>query len=129
MAKITMLFGVLLIAISLAIWLCVDQVRSISIFIPAFVGLPLTLLGVGAAQAPDLRKHFMHGAVLIGLLGGLAALGRGIPQVLKVIRGEAVETLPLVSVWSMAILCFIYVGLCVQSFIAARRARQGGESA
>ncbi len=66
----------------------------------------------------------MHAAVTIGLLGGLIALFQGISQLLKVAKGIEVNTLAAGMVWTMAVLCLAFVGLCVQSFIAARKARE-----
>ncbi len=81
-------------------------------------------LGILAAIHANARKHYMHAAVTLGLLGGLLALFRGVPQLVQFARGIQVDTLTAGMVWAMTILCFAFVGLCVQSFIAARKARQ-----
>jgi hypothetical protein len=124
MSKITMLFGALLCGVSLLGLLIAGKVSSPTIFIPMFVGVPLFLLGLFSELKPTLRKHLMHVAVTLGLLGALAALGRGIPQLIKMAGGAEVDPLPLASVWTMILLCSTYVVLCVQSFIQARRARE-----
>jgi succinate-acetate transporter protein len=124
MAKTTMLFGALLCGISLLVLFLQGEVASVSIFIPMFVGLPLLVLGALSEWLPGQRKHFMHGAVTLGLLGALAAMGRGVPQLVKLAQGEDVKTLPLASVWTMIFLCSTFVVLCVRSFIEARRARE-----
>ena len=124
MSKITMLFGALLCGVSLLGLLITGKVASVTIFIPMFVGVPLFLLGLFSELKPTLRKHLMHVAVTLGLLGALAALGRGIPQLIKMAGGAEVDPLPLASVWTMILLCSTYVVLCVQSFIQARRARE-----
>lgn len=124
MSKITMLFGALLCGVSLLGLLIAGKVASVTIFIPMFVGVPLFLLGLFSELKPTLRKHLMHVAVTLGLLGALAALGRGIPQLIKMAGGAEVDPLPLASVWTMILLCSTYVVLCVQSFIQARRARE-----
>lgn len=66
----------------------------------------------------------MHAAVTIGLLGGLLALFQGLSQLVKLGKGIEVNSLAAGMVWTMAILCLAFVGLCVQSFIAARKARE-----
>ena len=66
----------------------------------------------------------MHAAVTIGLLGGLIALSRGISQLMKPATGIEGNALAAGMVWAMAVLCLAFVGLCIQSFIAARKARE-----
>lgn len=130
MPNITIVFGGLLCALSVVTLLLTGgEVKSVSIFIPCFVGIPLLFLGILGGLRPGARKHAMHGAAALGLLGGLAALGRGIPQALKILRGEAVDVLPFAMVWAMTLICITFVFICIESFISARRARLSqGES-
>ena len=131
MPNITIIFGLLLCALSVVtLVLTGGKVGSVSIFIPCFVGVPLLLLGILAAARPNARKHAMHAAAAFGLLGGLAALGRGTPQALKILRGEEVDLLPVSMVWAMTLICITFVLVCIESFISARKARlnQGDSS-
>lgn len=97
---------------------------SVTLFIPAVFGGLLILCG-GLATKESLRKHAMHAAATIALLGGLVAGGRGLSALLKAPDPEKpVNLLATISVWSMSILCLAFVGLCVQSFMAAARARR-----
>lgn len=124
MPKITVVFGLLLCALSVVtLILTGGQISSWSIFIPCFVGVPLLLLGLFSMIRPDSKKHAMHAAATLGLLGALAALGRGIPQGLKIMRGEEVELLPVAMVWAMILICATFVFVCIESFVSARRAR------
>ena len=50
--------------------------KSVTALIPAFVGAIIAVCGV-VALSEGMRMHAMHGAVLVGLLGCLAGLGRG----------------------------------------------------
>lgn len=93
---------------------------SVTAMIPAFFGAALVICAL-LARRESARKHAMHAAVAIGLLGGLAALGRGVPAALA---GEATRPAVL-SQLAMGVLLLIYVALGVQSFIAARKARLG----
>lgn len=127
MPIITVVFGLLLCSLTVFVLVYTGGVESVSIFIPSIVGVPLILFGIFSLIKPNLRKHLMHAAVTFGLLGALAALGRGIPQILKVLRQEAVDWLPVSMVWAMVILCVTYVFLCIESFISARKARQASE--
>ncbi|MCE2753164.1 MAG: hypothetical protein LW720_14890 [Pirellula sp.] len=129
MPKITMLFGALLCGISLAILMITQKVGSPSIFIPMAVGLPLLILGLLSNINPHLRKHFMHAAVALGLLGALAALVPSLMQLGKLAQGQEIELTRAGSVWAMAILCFTYVAMGVQSFIRARKSASAKETA
>ena len=66
----------------------------------------------------------MHVAVTLGLLSVLATFKGGIIDYILMLRGEvfphpaAVESKAV-----MCVLMIIFVGLCVRSFISARRAR------
>ena len=124
MPKITVVFGLILLALTIVTLILTGfPPKSISVFIPSFVGIPLLLLGLFAVARPGARKHAMHAAAAFGLLGGIAALGRGIPQALKIVRGEEVDILPVSMVWAMIIICLTFVFVCVESFISARKAR------
>jgi hypothetical protein len=92
---------------------------SITALIPAAFGSIFVVLGFLAAK-PDLRKHVMHAAAALALLGGAGSL-------VKAIQG-AVAGFPK-GMWPpgaqavMGVACLAFVGLCVQSFIAVRRAK------
>ena len=63
-----------------------------------------------------LRMHVMHGAVLLGLIGLVMSV--------VVIFARGMEGLPLIENILMALICAAFVGLCVKSFIDARRQRK-----
>ena len=88
--------------------------------IPMWFGLPILICGL-LAQNPARRA--MAIAVTIGALGFLGSL----VQFLKGVNGEAMTTRPIAveSQGVMALITAIFVGLCVQSFIKARKARSG----
>lgn len=87
--------------------------------IPAFVGGPLLILGLLALQE-HLRKHAMHAAAAVGLLG---FLGGAADLLRRSFTGKLEWGAPVVSGALMAVLCAVFVGLCVKSFIDARRAQ------
>lgn len=126
MAKTTILFGALLTLLGLITYFGAESLgaskRSVTALIPAFVGVPLAILGV-VAQRPGARKHAMHAAAALALLGFLASAGRFIAV------GAAPTSVGPAALLIMAILCGVFVGLCVRSFIAARRAREAGSAA
>lgn len=91
--------------------------------IPAGFGVALVTLGL-AGRAEGLRRHAMHGAAAVGLLGVLGS-ARGVPAALRLVRGEQVDRPTAAAAQgAMFALCMSYVGASVRSFIAARRARR-----
>jgi uncharacterized protein with PQ loop repeat len=124
MPKVTIVFGLLLCGLSAIVLMLKGEFKLGTWLIPTGVGLPLVILGILAAKSVASRKHYMHAAVTLGLLGGLVALFQGISQLVKLAKGAEVNTLAAGMVWAMTVLCFAFVGLCVQSFIAARKARE-----
>lgn len=126
MPRITIIIGSLLIALGVIGYFVLagpdaEGYTSPTALIPAFFGLPIVVLG-WIALRPGARKHAMHAAVLIGLVGVLGALMK---PVLAVFRGETVNwtATPVLMQLSMAALCLLFVVLCVNSFIQARKSR------
>lgn len=93
--------------------------RSLTAFIPSLFGGLLVVCGF-IAKKPDLRKHAMHAAAGVSLIGLLGALSRAVPAI---INGKAIG-LAIGSQLFMAVLLVIFLVLCIRSFIAARRARE-----
>jgi hypothetical protein len=121
MTKITIALAVLLILLGLGTYFgSPDANPSKTALIPAVFGV--LLLGCGlTALRPSWRKHAMHVAATIGLLGALAASGRGVMSLVKLAGGADVNKIAIGSVLIMAAICWLLVALCVNSFIAARR--------
>jgi hypothetical protein len=93
--------------------------------IPAGVGVVLAVLGAMALK-DALRKHAMHAAAAVGLLGFLLGAGWFIA---RPFMGKDMFDLAGMSTATMAILCGGFVALCVKSFIDARRRRKAAEAA
>jgi hypothetical protein len=97
-------------------WGLYSSAASPTALIPAGFGIVLMLLGHVSLAKPDLRKHLMHVAVLLGVVGFLAAtvsiFRKGMPT------GVSAGVLSQVA---MAVVCLVFVIFCVRSFIAARR--------
>jgi hypothetical protein len=69
------------------------------------------------------RMLVMHVAVTVGLLGFIGSASRAVMELAKA-HGEPLGDTAAVAVRfqvAMAVICLVYVGLCVRSFIAARR--------
>jgi uncharacterized membrane protein len=118
MAKVTLLFAVLLIALGLVGFLGTGSEHPTAL-IPTWFGVALGVFGLLAMSPKERRrKLFMHVNVTIGLLGFLGA-------VVEIVRGmassKAVDVTALIAKTAMAWLLLIYVILCVRSFVMARR--------
>jgi hypothetical protein len=125
MAKLTMLFGVLLIALGLGAYFLLGQhSHGIHSLIPAAFGLLLVIFGALAnTPVPKKRMLFMHIAVTVGLLGFLGTIP-GILGVLQMASGHSIMRPEAAKVQAiMGSICLVFVLLCVRSFISARRAR------
>jgi hypothetical protein len=126
MAKVTLVFAVLLVVLGLVGYLGTGSLHPTAL-IPTWFGLALGVFGFLAISPNEKRrKLFMHINVTIGLVGLIGALVKalngygsarsaGIDPDMKAIGAQLI----------MAALLLNYVVLCVRSFIAARRARQG----
>ncbi len=89
---------------------------SMTALIPAFFGIALTLLGFIAKAKDGLRKHLMHVAVLVALIGFIATAVRAVPKL-----GEIASSPAVLAQTAMAVVCLAFVLLSIRSFIAARR--------
>lgn len=88
---------------------------SFTALIPAAFGIVLMVLGHVAKSSENLRKHLMHVAVVVALLGFIATAGR---LVMKL--GEFTVSAASLSQIAMAVICLVFVVLAVRSFVAAR---------
>ena len=92
--------------------------------IPAGFGLLFILFGALARTADVKRRALMmHIAVTLGLIGFLAT-AKAIGQYVLLLRGTQYRyPLAVEEKAAMALLMLVFVGLCVRSFVQARRAR------
>jgi len=91
---------------------------SLTALIPAAFGLVLLLSGAIASTKESLRKHVMHVAVVVALIGFLMTAGRMIMRLDSLSMSPAV-----ISQAATAIICLIFVLAGIRSFAAARRDR------
>jgi hypothetical protein len=128
MAKITIIFGVLLVILGLVSYLGTGSIHPTAL-IPTWFGLALGIGGfLAISPSEKRRKIMMHINVTIGLLGFLGAAVKavtgygsarsaGIDPDMKAIGAQI----------AMAIILLVYIKLCVDSFLAARRKRNEEE--
>lgn len=127
MSRAAILFGILLIILGLVGYLAPTTLGDVgekgvspTALIPAGFGAVLLLCGLIVEFAPNTRKHVMHLAALVGVLGaagGVMPLQRNHMDMSK--SGTVAGLL-------MVILCALFVVLCIRSFVLARIARSEG---
>jgi hypothetical protein len=125
---ITILFGAALGALGAYGYAASDR-QSLTALIPSAFGTVLMICGA-LARSDKLRKHAMHGAAAIGLIGLVSTAAMAVPKLPallsegKVTRANGTDaTLAVEMQASMAALCLVFVGLCINSFVQARLAR------
>lgn len=122
MAKLTIVFGVLLAVLGLVFF---GMTHAPTSLIPTYFGVVLAVCGA-LAMTDDAKRRMlvMHIAVTVGLLGFLFPFFRSIGGAVKMLRGVAVaHPIAVEEQMAMALLCLVFTALCVRSFIAARRTR------
>jgi RsiW-degrading membrane proteinase PrsW (M82 family) len=118
MPATTRYVGLLLMLIGIASYVLTGR-TSITALIPAFFGVIFIVLAY-IARNEAARRHAMHVAVALALVGALASLARAIPAAMG---GQLTRPAVLAQIVTAVVMGF-YVVLGVQSFIAARRARK-----
>lgn len=119
MAKTSIIIGILLIILGVGSYLITGG-QSVTAFIPAFFGILILLAGL-VARNERWRKHAMHAALLIAVLGLIGSFS-GIPKTITLISGGDVSRPAAVIAQAvMALICIVYLVLGIKSFIDARR--------
>jgi hypothetical protein len=124
MARLTIVFGIVLIVLGVAVFVATGS-HAPTALIPAYFGILLAILGL-LANTPDSRRRmlFMHIAVTIGLLGFVFPGWRAAGDLIGQAHGHAIlRPVAMQEELAMAAICLAFVLLCVRSFIAARRQR------
>jgi hypothetical protein len=124
MAKITLVFAVLLIVLGLVSYFGTGSQHPTSL-IPTWFGLALGVFGfLAMSPSESRRKLFMHINVTIGLIGFIGAAWRAISSYSAASsKGIEPNHIALAAQGAMAGLLLVYVLMCVKSFIDVRRNR------
>ena len=120
MPNLTLGYGVFLVAWGIVAGL-ISTTDSLTRFIPCAPGIGLVVSGWFAKSNPEQRKLWMHVAVVFGLI--TAFLGTRFFMVMS----EGID-LASGSMLMLLLTGSAYTGLCVRSFIQARKARLGEAS-
>lgn len=121
MDKVTILVGLFLVLLGLGFFIGTGMEHRTAL-IPAAFGAVLMILG-RQARLEARRKHAMHIAVVVALLG-FGGTVRSLGKVAQHFSGQPVDRPAAVIAQAlMAIVLGVFVALSIRSFIQARRAR------
>lgn len=119
MPRIIFIFAVIFVLLGVGAYL-ITGAQSWTALIPAIFGLLLAIAGGVSLKS---LKHGGHFAALIGLLGFLGT-AKSLGKLPALLSGGPLERPAAVAVQAIfAVLCLVFIALCVKSFIDARKAR------
>ena len=118
MTRLTFATGGILTALGIVAFVATGA-ASVTALIPTFVGL-LLLVCAALARRPALRRHSIHAALVIAVLGAAGSL-MNVVKLGEVFAGTAQRPSAVVVSTIMFVLLVVYIIMGVRSFIAARR--------
>lgn len=118
-ARVGIVVGLLLCGLTF-VAMVGTPVKSPTLFIPMMLGIPVLFCGVVALN-PHRRKHAMHAAAAIGLLGAAAGAVRAMYCLFELAGGSEIDRYGLKIIVGMSVICTIFVVICVVSFVQMRR--------
>jgi peptidoglycan/LPS O-acetylase OafA/YrhL len=118
--KLTINIGVLLIILGILSYILTGA-TSATALIPSFFGLAFIGLGALGKKNESMRKHAMHAALLLAILGLGGSFG-GLMNLFGMIGGETPERMAAsIGQALMALICIFFIVAGVKSFIDARK--------
>jgi len=121
--KLSINIGIVLIILGIVSYIATSAV-SVTALIPAFFGLAFGGLGILAKRNESMRKHAMHAALLLAILGLGGSFGGLTTLISSLFSGETPDRLSAVIGQSiMAALCILFLILGIKSFVDARKER------
>ena len=118
MTTITLAVGAVLTLLGIAGY-ALTGAASLTALIPSLVGVLILACGALARQE-KLRRHAIHAALAVALLGALGSL-MNVVKIGQVFAGTAARPSAIVVSTIMFVVLVAYIGLAVRSFVAARR--------
>ena len=124
MAKNSIVFGIIIIVVSIAFYIG-TYMGSMTALIPGIFGVVMVICGL-LARKENIRKHLMYVSAVIALIGFLAT-AEGILRLIGMLDGQEIErSIAFIEMAICSVIFLIYVILSFQSFREARRERGGG---
>lgn len=121
--KLSINIGILLTLLGILSYIVTDF-ASFTALIPSFFGIMFALLGFLGNRSEKMRKHAMHAALLLALLG-LGGSFSGLIAIIGALFGTMPERMSAaVSQAIMAVLCIFFLIAGIKSFIDARKSRK-----
>lgn len=119
MVRPTIWFGILLCLFGAGSYLGTGG-ASLTALIPAFLGLPMVLLGIAARRGQNpVPLHLAAGLGLLGLIGTLGGLS-GVASAL-LLGGKAIPPMSLILQAVMALGCAVFLALYVRNMLLKRQ--------
>lgn len=120
MARLTIVFGVLLILLGLIGFVSTGSAHPTAL-IPAGVGAVFAIFGALATTSDSKKRMlWMHVSVTVALLAFLGTLPAAFQAVRLSHGAQYPHPAAILEKAAMSLLCMIYVLFCVRSFINAR---------
>ena len=119
MITLTIWTGGILTATGLAAYL-ITGAESVTSLIPAVIGVLLLIAGGVGARVPGARRHAVHAALAIAVLGALGSL-TNVAQIGDLISGDAERPAAIVVSVIMCVVLIAYLAVGIRSFVTARR--------
>ena len=121
MLRLTFVIGGILTVLGVVAYFATGA-ASVTALIPTFIGVLLLVCGAIASRGENARKHAIHAALVVALLGALGSLMQ-VAKLGDVIAGTAQRPAAVIVSTVMFVLLVLYIVMGVRSFIAARKAR------
>jgi len=121
MLRLTFGIGGILTVLGVVAYVATAYVSPTAL-IPSVVGILLLVCGVIASRSEGARKHAIHAALVVALLGALGSLMQ-VVKIGEVFAGTAERPAAVLVSTVMFLLLVLYIVLGVRSFVAARKAR------
>jgi len=119
-SKLSTYIGILLILLGIGSYI-ITAAASATALIPAFFGIAFLGLGILGTKKESMRKHSMHAALLLAILG-LGGSFTGLLNVFAVLGGEELARPEAAYAQAvMALICIFFIVAGVRSFIEARK--------
>lgn len=121
MPIVTLVVGLLLSLIGIFGYVFSES-RSLTALIPLVFGTLLDTCGALALN-PKLKKHAMHGASVIALVGIIGSAPGAIKFLQLITGGDVARPLAAKVQAAMFVICVVFLMLCVRSFLEAKARR------